>query len=283
MSDPSYCQGRTALVTGGASGIGQAICNELVYRGARVIVADIDESGAKAVATSLTAGHSDKAIPVALDVRDAKRFDEIVGQGFGDEHGIDFLFNNAGIGVGGDVKELSVEHWQRVIDVNLLGVVNGITAAYPRMVERRSGHIINTASLAGLIPAPLLTPYAATKHAVVGLSNSLRAEAAPNGVRVSVVCPGVIETPLLDSGTPEDLPKVSSFTPGQARSMLTRLTNGKTYPAQSLARTVLDNLASNRALIVAPLHARFMWRVYRAFPERVVQVLPIVSRWTLNR
>ena len=90
------------------------------------------------------------------------------------------------------------QHWDRIIDINIRGVIHGVHAVYPGMVARGSGHIINTASVAGLAPAPLLVPYATTKHAVVGLSISLRAEAAAYGVKVSVLCPSAIETPILD-------------------------------------------------------------------------------------
>src|SRR5207248_6593438 len=123
-------------------------------------------------------------------------------------HGrLDLMVNNAGIGIGGETRELLLAHWDRIIDVNLRGVVHGVHAAYPVMIEQGSGHIVNTASLAGLLPSPGATPYAMTKHAVVGLSLSLRGEAAAYGVRVTAVCPGVVETPILDKGGPDDLPK----------------------------------------------------------------------------
>src|SRR5664280_966193 len=103
-----------------------------------------------------------RALATAL----VERGDDVVG-----EHGrLDLMFNNAGIGVGGEVDELTAAHWTRIVDVNLLGVVSGTVAAYRVMVARGSGHIVNTASVLGLMPGPLLTPYAMTKHAVVGLS-----------------------------------------------------------------------------------------------------------------
>ena len=111
---------------------------------------------------------------------------------------------------------------------------------------------MNTASLAGLVPAPMLTPYGMTKHGVVGLSTSLRMEAARHGVRVSVVCPGVIDTPLLDKGNPADLPAVTTVPDG--RALLTSLI-GAAYPADSLAEDVLHGVARNRPLIVTPRHA----------------------------
>jgi short-subunit dehydrogenase len=154
---------------------------------------------------------------------------------------------------------------------DLFGVIHGVAAAYPRMVGRRRGHIVNTASLSGLVPSPLLVPYSTTKHAVVGLSVGLRIEAANYGVRVSVVCPGVIDTPLLDKGNPEDLPAVP--TPADIRSMLTELV-GKPYAASRLAVDALDGVALDRSIIVAPRHARVIWALYRAWPSLLISQSP---------
>jgi NAD(P)-dependent dehydrogenase (short-subunit alcohol dehydrogenase family) len=262
--------GASAIVTGGASGIGKALATELADRGATVLVADIDGVGAARVADQLrrTGGGGEA---VALDVTDAGAVADTVGRFAEDHGGLDFMFNNAGIGVGGEVSQLSLEHWRRVIDVNLLSVVHGISAAYPAMVERGRGHIVNTASLSGLLPSPLLVPYSTTKHGVVGLSVGLRIEAADHGVRVSVLCPGLIETPLLDHGNPEDLPPVESMP--DIRAMLTELM-GKPYPASSLARDTLDAVALNRAIIVAPRRARAVWAAYRACPSLLIDRSP---------
>jgi len=216
---------------------------------------------------------------VALDVADAGAVAELIGR-VADDHGhLDLLFNNAGVGVWGDVADLTLAHWNRAIDVNLKGVVHGVVAAYPLMVRQGRGHIVNTASLAGLVPGPLLTPYAMTKHAVVGLSTGLRVEAAAHGVRVSVVCPGIIETPLLDKGNPPDLPATGPLPDG--RKMLTR-SMGRPYPAASLADDVLAGVARNRAFIVTPRHARAAWALYRLSPELVVRSLPPLLRRTLR-
>lgn len=186
-------QGKTAFITGAASGIGRALAKALAARGAMVCVSDIDGTGAQRVAAECGNG----ATWLTLDVCDAAAVRTAITQ-FARKCGrLDYLFNNAGIGMGGETHEIPLEAWHRVVDINIWGVVHGVQAAYPLMREQGFGHIVNTASMAGLGPAPLLTPYALTKHAVVGLSASLRVEAAPFGVRVSVLCPGVIETPIL--------------------------------------------------------------------------------------
>jgi NAD(P)-dependent dehydrogenase (short-subunit alcohol dehydrogenase family) len=264
-------QGRVALVTGGASGIGRALSGALVARGATVVVADINASTAAAVARELDGRGPGSATSLSLDVADAGGFKRAVGE-VNDGHGrLDLLFNNAGIGIGGPVEELGLEHWERTLDVNLRGVVHGVVAAYPLMVKQRSGHIVNTASLAGLLPFPFGVPYAMTKHAVVGLSVSLRSEARTHGVRVSAVCPGVIDTPLLDSDGPPDLPRTRLA--GRGREMFLRANRGPAYPPERLAEDVLRGVEKNRAIIVAPGRARTVWLAHRLAPGLIERIL----------
>src|SRR5664280_2694276 len=269
----AHFNGATAVVTGAASGIGRSLAAELVDRGATVLVADIDGEAAEATAVDLPrragtgARSHGSALPATVDVTDAGAVTESVGRFAAEHGGIDLLFNNAGIAVSGEVSELSPAHWQRVIDVNLWSVINGVMAAYPVMIAQGRGHIVNTASLSGLLPSPMLVPYSTTKHAVVGLSVGLRMEAAAHGVNVTVVCPGVIETPLLDKRNPDDLPGTDSMP--DIRSMLTSLV-GKPYPAASLASDVLDGVARNRPIIVTPHHARRAWAIYRISPRLLI-------------
>jgi len=147
-------------------------------------------------------------------------------------------------------------------------VVHGVAVAYPLMLTQGHGHIVNTASVAGLIPSPFITPYSMTKHAVVGLSLSLRGEAAAHGVRVSALCPGAVETPMLDRGNPEDLPEARTV---DGREYVTKVA-GAPYSADTLASDVLRAVERNRPVIVAPRRARVAWRVYRAAPWLVEQV-----------
>ncbi|WP_319019009.1 SDR family NAD(P)-dependent oxidoreductase [Microbispora sitophila] len=250
---------KTAVVTGGASGIGRAVAAELVRRGVHVTIADV--RGAEDTAKDLGCAG------VVCDVSDAEAVRELV-TGVAAEHGrLDFLFNNAGIAVGGRAEEFTLDHWNRTIDVNLRGVVHGVHAAYPLMIEQGYGHIVNTASLAGLTPAPMMLPYTATKHAVVGLSLALRAEAAAHGVKVSVVCPGFTDTPLLDNANP-GLPQTEIGL--RARTTAVRA-QGRLYPVESLARDVLRGVARNQALIVAPASARATWRAVRLSPALAVR------------
>ena len=276
----SHFQGKVAIVTGAASGIGKALSRALARRGATVVLADIDEAGAKAAADDMGAGPPGRASGVGLDVTDAEAVASLVERTAQDHGHLDFLFNNAGIGIVGEARELTLAHWNRAIDVNLRGVVHGVVATYPIMIRQRSGHIVNTASLAGLLPSPMLTPYGMTKHGVVGMSTSLRMEAAAHGVRVSVICPGVIDTPLLDKGNPPDLPPVTNVP--SARGLLEKMIGGA-YPPASLAEDVLDAVVRNRPLIVAPRHARIPWRVYRLSPRLVIGGGPRFMRRVARR
>ena len=251
------------IVTGAASGIGRALASALLARGDTVVVADIDGDGAERAAGELARHGPGAATAAAVDVRDAAAVHGLV-HGTRDRYGrLDVMVNNAGIGVGGEAGELLLAHWDRVIDVNLRGVVHGVHAAYPVMIAQRSGHIVNTASLAGLLPTPGLTPYAMTKHAVVGLSLSLRAEAAAYGVGVTAVCPGFVDTPILDKGGPGDLPQPanSEHWREMARHFQPRL-----YSAARLADHILRGIDRNAALIIAPASARAAWYLWRYAP-----------------
>ncbi|WP_157246149.1 SDR family NAD(P)-dependent oxidoreductase [Nonomuraea typhae] len=259
---------KTAVITGGASGIGRALARELSLRGVAVTVADLDETAGKQVAAECGLAFA------PLDVCDAAAVAQLYGR-VKREHGrLDFVFNNAGIAIGGAAEELTLAHWEKAVDVNLRGVVHGVHAAYPIMLEQGSGHIVNTASLAGLVPAPFMLPYTTTKHAVVGLSLALRAEAAARGVRVSVVCPGFTDTPLLDHANP-GLPETALG--NRAREAAVRA-QGRLYPVEALARDVLRGVARNRALIVAPASGRAAWRGMRLSPAAAVRVATLAVR-----
>ncbi|HXV92631.1 MAG TPA: SDR family oxidoreductase [Pseudonocardia sp.] len=266
-----------AIVTGGASGIGRALGKALVERGDVVVLADVDGEGAALAAEALAPGGGGRATGVALDVRDAAAVESVVEETVRRHGRLDLMVNNAGIGMGGDAEELSVDHWDRVIDVNLRGVVHGVQAAYPRMVAQGHGHIVNTASLAGLIPGPRLAPYATTKWAVVGLSLSLRGEGAAKGVRVSVVCPGGVDTPILDKDMPADLPPVPSLDAMDGRAMVTRASGGRLHTADALAADVLRGIDRNRAFIVAPRRARVLWRMTRVSPTGVLRLMQAMT------
>src|SRR6201996_6418109 len=195
----SSVSGKIAFVTGGASGIGAALSTKLVDGGAEVWIADRQIGPAQELAQRLGNG-AGKAHAIELDVRDYPAFESAVAEAVQQSGRIDYLFNNAGIVVGGEIDSYTLDDWNDVFDVNLRGVVHGIQAVYPIMIRQGSGHIVNTASVAGLVASPGEASYTASKHAVVALSKALRLEAERHGIKVSVLCPGAIRTPILTGG-----------------------------------------------------------------------------------
>jgi short-subunit dehydrogenase len=179
---------------------------------------------------------------------------------------LDYIFNNAGIGIGGNVNHYGIEDWNQMMDVNLSGVINGVQAAHKVMMVQGFGHIVNTASLAGLTPSPGNVAYAATKHAVVGLSISLRAEAAQLGVRVSVLCPGFVRTAILEGGGKYGKMLID-LSPEQHRQMLAMIEKFKPISPDVFAKKALNSVAKNKAIIIVPALWKLFWWIYRLFPS----------------
>lgn len=246
--------GKQAIVTGGGSGIGAALCRALVDAGAEVVCTDVDGGAAERVAAPL----GGKARAARLDVTDAMAVQAAVDEVMNRAGRLDLMFNNAGIVWGGDTELLTLDQWNAIIDVNIRGVVHGIAAAYPLMVRQGHGHIVNTASMAGLTAAGQVTSYVMTKHAVVGLSLALRSEAAARGVGVLAVCPAAVETPILDKGA------VGGFV---GRDYFLQAQGGKPYDADRLARDILRAIEKNKPLLVKPRIAHAQWLFARLAPR----------------
>lgn len=247
-------EGAVSMVTGGARGIGQALSEALVRRGSEVVLADRDRELAEATAAGIR-NRGGIATAVELDVRDSGAFERVI-QDTADRCGrLDYLFNNAGICLLGDVRIHGIDDWDRVLDVNLRGVVHGIHAAYPIMLRQSFGHIVNTASMAGLVPVPLYASYTASKYAVVGLSEALRVEAAAAGIRVTVLCPGVIRTPALEDGG-----KFGGFLEPMSATARQNIWKGPCpMPPEEFATKAIRGVAKNKAIVVVPFSSRLVW------------------------
>jgi 2-dehydro-3-deoxy-L-rhamnonate dehydrogenase (NAD+) len=194
--------GRTAIVTGAAAGIGQAIAVQLADAGATIAVADLDLPGAQKVAAALPHG----AFAVQVDVAVAASVQQAVDQVLAQAGKIDILVNNAGIaGPAAYIWEQTDENWQRNIAVNLTGVFNFCRAVIPHMRSRSYGRIVNIASIAGKEGNPRMIPYSATKAGVIGLTKALGKEVATEGICVNAVTPAVVQTQILDQLTPEQV------------------------------------------------------------------------------
>jgi len=249
--------GRTAIVTGAGGGVGSALSRALVAAGATVVCADLDVAAAQRTVAGVTG--PGRARAVGLDVTDAAAVQALVDDVVAEQGRLDLMFNNAGITLLGETEDLTLSQWNAIIDVNLRGVVHGVVAAYPQLIRQGGGHIVNTASMGGLMAAGLLTSYVTTKHAVVGLSLALRSEAAAHGVGVTVVCPAAVETPMLDQGEIGAVRGRDYYLRGQGIR--------RPLDPDALAAQVLSAVAAGRAMVVTPRQARVAWRVGRLAPR----------------
>lgn len=253
---------KSAIVTGAASGIGRAVSRELARRGAMVVLTDVDAGLLEETTESIT-GASYRVKAAELDVTDFQAVKELVGETVREHGRLDYIFNNAGIAVIALAEEHTHEDWRKVIGVNLFGVINGVAAAYPVMVEQGCGHIVNTASLAGLIPATGEIAYTTSKYGVVGLSRTLRIEGKENGVKVSVVCPGFIKTPIFQSC------KMVNFERDKVIDSIPYVMD-----ADKCAGVILRGVERNRAIIPVTSLAGVMWRMER--------ISPALSSWVIK-
>ncbi len=253
-----YFRDTLAIVTGGGSGIGRGISRELGKQGATVIVTDVNAAGAEETTAAIRRdGGTAKA--VRLDVANAGEVRAVI-EGAVKEFGrLDYMFNNAGIGIGGRFEDFEPDHWKSILDVNLWGVIHGCLYSYRVMKKQGFGHIINTASLGGLIPSSG-TPYPTSKYGVVGLTLSLRIEAALYGVKASVVCPGFVRTAIFD--TSMDVSGV--FTEEDKKRFFEQF---KMITPDECARKIMKGIKRKRAIIPVTPMAWHLWRLNRFFPE----------------
>jgi NAD(P)-dependent dehydrogenase (short-subunit alcohol dehydrogenase family) len=243
--------GKVAVVTGAASGIGRGLAEHFASAGMRLVLADIEEAPLEGVAAALRGAGSEVEAAV-VDVREAGEIESLAERcttRFGGAH---VLCNNAGVAVGGTLWEVASEDWSWILGVNLVGVINGVRAFVPRMLASgEEGHVVNTASIAGLLCPALLGPYNVTKHAVVALSETLLTELCASGgkIGVSVLCPGWVKTRIHESdrNKPGGSPDEELADPEQEamREALAGLLAGGMTPEQ-VAAEVAEAIRENR-------------------------------------
>ncbi len=234
------------LVTGGASGLGAALVRQFVAQGNQVLVTDIGP-GAPADAPAGTSY-------LKLDVRSAADWDAAVA--WCEEHwgGLNLLVNNAGVATGGRIDVETLAEWDRVVDINLMGVVRGCRAFAPVFKRQRSGHLVNVASAAGLLHPPMMSSYNTVKAGVVALSETLSHELHPFGVTVSAVCPSFFKTDLADSMQGADV---------EMNAVARRLIEKSPRTADEVAAAVLHGIAKQSFLIIPDRPTLMSWRVKR--------------------
>ena len=245
-------EGTVALITGAERGLGRALVVTLAGRGARVVASGLGPEPLDTLRATVEAtGGQARAIP--CDVRDQAQVTtlvEAVQAAFGR---IDLLVNNAGITLGGDIRRLSEDDWDRVLDVNLRGAVRMVHAVLPSMLARGCGSIVNIASAAGLVAPALWIPYAASKFALVGFSEGLRAAPRPRGIVVSVACPMWIETDMLTRATPRLVQPLrrdaASGRTSPGWTWLTSRARGRPMAAETAARRIVRGIERERFMI----------------------------------
>lgn len=191
--------GKTAFITGGASGIGFSMAKAFIGAGMRVVITDVDEAALTAAAAQLKGANSE-VMAIQLDVTDRAQFREVADRVEAEFGAVDVLCNNAGVYRGGTIDQVTYEDWDWVLGVNVGGVVNGVQTFVERMkAHGNGGHIVNTASMAGMTTSPGLGVYNASKFAVVGMSEAMQGDLAADNIGVSVLCPGMVRTRILES------------------------------------------------------------------------------------
>jgi NAD(P)-dependent dehydrogenase (short-subunit alcohol dehydrogenase family) len=243
---------KVAVVTGGASGIGKAVASRAAAEGMKVVLADIEERALKEAEADLS-GQGAEVIGVVTDVSDSDSVRELRDRALRHYGAVHLIHNNAGVGVGGPLWTVSEADWRWILGVNLWGVIHGIATFVPLFVEQGEGHVVNTASLAGLTSSPLLGPYNATKHAVVTISETLYKDLELMGapVGVSVLCPGFVQTGIADSSRnrPAWAPETVAEGAVEMSDLIRGLVAGGIAPAV-VAERVLDAVQHNTFYIL---------------------------------
>ena len=260
-------RGKTAVITGAASGIGRAMALDLARRGVQLTLADVEPEALDAAAGEAGA-LGVRVLPVPTDVSDYAAMRALADAAFDHFGAVHILCNNAGISVGGALQEARHEDWQWAIGVNLWGVIHGVEAFVPRMIEQgQGGHIVNTASMAGLIASKGLGIYNTTKYAVVGLSETLAKDLRDDGIGVSVLCPMGVRTRIRESERNRPA-ALSAQGPAQPQPDLV----GRWISPQEVSARVMEAIETNQLYVVTHFEGRKHWdrragRIHHAFPD----------------
>lgn len=239
-------EGKVAVITGGASGIGRAVAEKAAAERMKVVLADIEEAALKEAEGALAAQGAD-ALAVVTDVSDAASVRELRERALAQYGAVHLVHNNAGVGGGGPIWDVPEQDWRWILGVNLWGVIHGVATFVPLLIEQGEGHVVNTASIAGLTTAPFLGPYNATKQAVVAISETLFKDlqsTGVSGVGVSVLCPGFVRTRIGESARnrPAWAPEPAAEDAEGAETLRTAISDmiAGGIPPETVAEKVLD-------------------------------------------
>jgi NAD(P)-dependent dehydrogenase (short-subunit alcohol dehydrogenase family) len=253
---------RYALVTGGASGLGRALCVELARAGWHLAIADVNDAGSEETLKLVRAAGGDGQIE-HLDVTQPEAWQRLRGKLQATWPALDLLVNNAGVGCAGNVGELPLEDWQWIININLYGGIYGCHTMIDWMKQNpRGSHIVNVASMAAIVSAPGMAPYNVTKAGMLSLSETLSGELKPYHIGVTGVCPAFFHTNILENGR---------FHKPDQRQVANTLMSHSRISAEAVAQKIIRAVERKQLYVFAPGVAGFFWRLKRMMPRSLLR------------
>lgn len=276
---------RRILITGAASGLGRALAQAALDDGARVLLTDRDPAGGELARLEMAerlreaGGDVHRVAFLVLDVRDEAAWDDARAWCAREWGGLDVLVNNAGVAAAGPIAEVPMADWDWIIDINLKGVVRGVRTFTPLFADQGSGHIVNIASLAGLMNLANMAAYNVTKAGVISLSETMRCELGPLGIRTTVVCPSFFATNLADGMRSTD----PSFEVMARQAIAGELFPGPKLSAQDVARKVLKAVERRTFLLLPHIETRLLWALKRLAPTPFAKGLSMANQFIEKR
>jgi NAD(P)-dependent dehydrogenase (short-subunit alcohol dehydrogenase family) len=271
--DTTDLTGRTVLVTGAGSGIGRSLALLCARRGARLVICDLDHERLASSEQAIGA-LGGEVLGRRVDVTDREGMDAFAGEVHESVGPVDLLVNNAGVGMMAGFCDTGLDDWDWIVSVNLMGVVNGLHRFLPPMVERRSGHVVNLASMAAYAASPVMPAYTATKYAVLGLSESLSEELRPVGIGVTAACPGIIDTSIITDTRIRGVDDVDA-----TRARINGFYRKRGYGPDRVAESILKSVGRGRTIAPVSHEAWFGYGLKRLSPRLAARA---VTRSTMR-
>ena len=270
--DTDDLTGRTVLITGAGSGIGRSLALLCARRGARLVIGELDAEHLAQTEQAI-AGLGREVLARRVDVADREEMRVFAADVHDSVGPVDVLVNNAGVGLMAGFLDTTLDDWDWIVQINVMGVVHGCHYFLPAMVERRSGHVVNLASMAGYNASPLMPAYTATKYAVLGLSESLSEELRPARIGVTAVCPGIIDTAIISSARMRGVADMEA-----ARSKIDGFYRKRAYGPDRVAQNILKSVGRGRTIAPVSPEAWFGYGLKRISPWLTARAVTRSSR-----